>query len=157
MDHNFDLLKSANNNTTSKFLDMNIDKELTPCITKPTRVTNKTASLIDNILLSNKLHYNYTPYVVADDLSDHCPTLLILHNIQKCKKDKIKISKRRIDTPAVNQIKVNLDSVDWTCLDNMTVDEAFDCFHLTLLGAIETHCPKKEYRSVMTKLCEILG
>ena len=30
MDHNFDLLKSANNNTTSKFLDLNLDRGLTP-------------------------------------------------------------------------------------------------------------------------------
>ena len=41
MDHNFDLLKSASNNTTNQFLDMNIDKDLTPCITKLTRVTKK--------------------------------------------------------------------------------------------------------------------
>ena len=40
MDHNFDLLKSASNPTTSQFLDMNIDKDLTPCITKLTRVMN---------------------------------------------------------------------------------------------------------------------
>ena len=52
MDYNFNLLKSANNNTTNKFLDMNIDKDLTPCITKLTRVTNKTATLIDNILVA---------------------------------------------------------------------------------------------------------
>ena len=101
MDHNFDLLKSANNNTTSRFLDLNIDRDLTPCITKPTRVTNKTATLIDNILISNKLHYNYTPFVVTDDLSDHYPTLVVLHNVEKCKKDKVKIIKRKIDSGAI--------------------------------------------------------
>ena len=44
MDHNFDLLKSASNNTTGKFLNLNVDRDLTPCITKLTRVTNKTAT-----------------------------------------------------------------------------------------------------------------
>ena len=93
MDHNFDLLKSANNKTTSKFLDLNIERDLTPCITKPTRVTNRTATLIDNILVSNRLQYNYTPYVVVDDLSDHYPALVVLNNIEQCKKDKVKIAK----------------------------------------------------------------
>ena len=112
MDHNFDLLKSASNNTTNQFLDMNTDKDLTPCITKLTRVTNKTATLIDNILVSNKLHYNYTPFVITDDLSDHYPILVILHIIQKCKKDKVRITNRKIDSEAVDQIQVQLDSVD---------------------------------------------
>ena len=109
MDHNFDPLKSANNNTTSRFLDLNIDRDLTPCITKLTRVTNKTATLIDNILISNKLHYNYTPFVVTDDLSDHYPTLVVLHNIEKCKKDKVKIIKRKIDSGAIALLNADLD------------------------------------------------
>ena len=86
MDHNFDLLKSANNNATSMFLNLNVDRDLTPCITKPTRVTNKTATLIDNILISTKLQYNYTPFVITDDLSDHYLSIVILHNVEKCKK-----------------------------------------------------------------------
>ena len=145
MDHNFDLLKSASNSTTSKFLDLNIDKDLTPCITKPTRVTNKTATLIDNILISNKLHYNYTPFVVTDDLSDHYPTLVVLHNVEHCKKDKVKITKRKIDSISIELIKKELDSVEWTCVYSMNVNEAFEHFHSTLVGTIDTHCPKREY------------
>ena len=90
MDHNFDLLKSASNNTTGKFLNLNVDRDLTPCITKPTRVTNKTATLIDNILTSTKLQYNYTPFVITDDLSDHYPSLVILNNIENARKTRLK-------------------------------------------------------------------
>ena len=145
MDHNFDLLKSASNTSTNQFLELNIDKDLTPCITKPTRVTNKTATLIDNMLISNKLHYNYTPYVVTDDLSDHFLSLVVLHNINKCKKDKVKICKRKIDSKANDLIKTELDSVNWTYINTMSVNEAFDSFHSTLLETIQTFCPKKEY------------
>ena len=125
MDHNFDLLKSASNNTTSRFLDLNIDRDLTPCITKPTRVTSKTVTLIDNILISNKLHYNYTPFVITDDLSDHYPTLVVLHNVEKCKKDKVKVIKRKIDNEAIALVKDDLDSVDWTCLNDLNVNVSF--------------------------------
>ena len=112
MDHNFDLLKSACNSTTSMFLNLNVDRHLTPCITKPTRVTNKTATLIDNILISTKLQYKYTPFVITDDLSDHYPSLVILNNVEKCKRDKVKITKRKIDSSSIESIQTELDSVD---------------------------------------------
>ena len=145
MDHNFDLLKYANNNTTSKFLDLNIEKDLTPCITKPTRVTNRTATLIDNILVSNRLHYNYTPYVLVDDLSDHYPTLVVINNIEQCKKDKVKIVKRKMDSNSIETIKQDIHNIDWDCIDSMNVNDAFDFFHSTLTNTIDKHCPKQEY------------
>ena len=37
------------------FMDLNLDKEMIPCITKPTRITNNSAILIDNILISRSL------------------------------------------------------------------------------------------------------
>ena len=145
MDHNFDLLKSASNSTTNMFLNLNVDRDLTPCITKPTRVTNKTATLIDNILISTKLQYNYTPFVITDDLSDHYPSLVILNNVEKCKRDKVKITKRKIDSSSIESIQTELDSVDWTCIDNMDVNEAFKYFHTILLNSMEEHCPKREF------------
>ena len=145
MDHNFDLLKSASNSTTSMFLNLNVDRDLTPCITKLTRVTSKTATLIDNILISTKLQYNYTPFVITDDLSDHYPSLVILNNVEKCKRDKVKITKRRIDSASIELIKTEVDSVDWTCIDNMNVNEAFKYFHTILLNSMDEHCPKREY------------
>ena len=152
MDHNFDLLKSATNNTTSMFLNLNVDRDLTPCITKPTRVTNKTATLIDNILISTKLQYNYTPFVVTDDLSDHYLSLLILHNVEKGKKDGVNITKRRVDSASIELIKTDLDSVDWACLDRMDVNEAFEYFHPILLKSIDAHCPKREYSISQDKI-----
>ena len=145
MDHNFDLLKSGSNNATSMFLNLNVDRDLNSCITKPTRVTNKTATLIDNILISTKLQYSYTPFVITDDLSDHYPSIVILHNIEKCKKDRVKITKRRIDSASIELIKTDVDSVDWTCIDSMDVNEAFEYYHHILLKSIDAHCPKREY------------
>ena len=108
-------------------------------------MTNKTATLIDNILISTKLQYNYTPFVIIDDLSDHYPSIVILHNVEKCKKDRVKITKRRIDSESIELIKTDVNSVDWACIDSMDVNEAFEYFHPILLKSIEAHCPKKEY------------
>ena len=50
LDHNLDLLKSHLNHPTNDFIELNLDRDLIPCITKLTRITNKSATLIDNIL-----------------------------------------------------------------------------------------------------------
>ena len=48
MDHNFDLLKSTMHSKTREFLDINVDNELWPVITKPTHLTKSSSTLIDN-------------------------------------------------------------------------------------------------------------
>ena len=52
IDHNLDLLKANTHSQTNKFLELNLRKTLLPCISKPTRITHTTASLIDNIFVS---------------------------------------------------------------------------------------------------------
>ena len=145
LDHNYDLLKSAHNSNTGQFLNLNIDNDLTPCITKPTRVTNKTATLIDNVMISNKLSYSYTPYVILDDISDHYPCLVVLHDVNKCKKDKIRISKRTINDSTVQQLNDILAQTDWCYLEHLDVNVGFTKFHETLTAALDTACPRKEY------------
>ena len=52
MDHNLDLLKSNVHTETQTFLDVNFDNHLFPCITRPTRITKTSATLIDNTFIS---------------------------------------------------------------------------------------------------------
>ena len=55
MDHNLNLLKSNSHTSTQKFLDIIISNGLLPTITQPTRITQQTATLIDNIFISEVL------------------------------------------------------------------------------------------------------
>ena len=146
MDHNFDLLKSASNTTTNQFLNLNIDTDLVPCITKPTRVTTKTTTLIDNIMVSNKLHQHQIPFVIVDDLSDHYPCLVILYNMNQCKRDKVTICKRKFTDDCFMKINAKLNSVDWSSLDQLNTSEAFEKFHTELTRIIDEICPMKEYK-----------
>ena len=45
LDHNLDLLKNHLNQATNDFIDLNLNSELIPCITKPTRITKTSATL----------------------------------------------------------------------------------------------------------------
>ena len=152
MDHNYDLLKSSTNTSTEQFLNFHMDNDLSPCITKPTRVTRKTATLIDNIIVSNRLSYNYSPYIIREDISDHFPCLVVLRNVTKSKKDTVKITKRNFTDTSIQEIESVMFSTDWTCLLGMSVNDSFNYFHKTLLGSIDKICPKKEYNIRRDKL-----
>ena len=86
LDHNLDLLQSHQHSQTNEFLELNLKKNLLPAISKPTRITNKTATLIDNIMLSTKLQYQMESHIIIDDMSDHLPCLVTLKNQNKSSK-----------------------------------------------------------------------
>ena len=71
MDHNLDLLKLDKHKTKGEFLDRNLDNNLLPCITRPTRITKSSATLIDNIFINLKLHEDCRTSIITIDLSDH--------------------------------------------------------------------------------------
>ena len=78
MDHNYDLLKSSEHKRTQHFLNSLLDKELFPTITRPTRITHQSATLIDNIFVSANLHKKYDSAILINDMSDHLPILTML-------------------------------------------------------------------------------
>ena len=49
LDHNLDLLKGSRHKNTHEFLERNLENHLLPSITKPTRITHTSATLIDNV------------------------------------------------------------------------------------------------------------
>ena len=68
-----DLLKTEIHVETSKYLDTLLDHNLLPVISKPTRITQSTATLIDHIFAQN-IHENSKSGILLESLSDHCPT-----------------------------------------------------------------------------------
>ena len=56
MDHNLDLLKENKHGPTHDFLETIYDNGLLPTITKPTRITTSSATLIDNILIHDLIY-----------------------------------------------------------------------------------------------------
>ena len=55
---------------------------MVPCITKPTRVTKSSATLIDNIFVPLNLVPNVSSYIIIEDMSDHLPIVMILSDVE---------------------------------------------------------------------------
>ena len=82
LNHNLDFLKQSVHLKTQEFLECILDHNLLPTVTKPTRISKTSATLIDNILISKKLQSDYESLIIVDDLSDHLPCLVKLKNFQ---------------------------------------------------------------------------
>ena len=74
-DFNLDLIKHDSHQPTSDFLNTILSYSFFPTITKPTRVTQFTSSLIDNIF-TNTTDKDHRAGILLSDLSDHYPIIL---------------------------------------------------------------------------------
>ena len=78
MDHNLDLLKGHEHQKTQQFLDMMLDMDLIPTITKPTLIMQSSATLIDNIFISRLLQRSFDSMILLEDTTDHMLILLLM-------------------------------------------------------------------------------
>ena len=74
-DFNIDLLKDDTSRPVHDYIDFIYSKSLIPTIYKPTRITETTATLIDNIL-SNCENIQKSAIIITD-ISDHMATSLV--------------------------------------------------------------------------------
>ena len=90
MDHNMDFLKHSVHKRTHDFIELNLDDNLLPSITRPTRITKSSATLIDNIIVSQSLLTKGDSRIIIDDISDHLPSLVKFNDLlQKTKTSKL--------------------------------------------------------------------
>ena len=78
IDHNIELLKGLTLHPTCKFIDNTLELGLLPTITCPSRITSHSATLIDNIYVSESLHRNFESAILLHDMSDHLPLIAML-------------------------------------------------------------------------------
>ena len=71
LDHNLDFLKSAVHRNTCEFIELNLEQELVPTVTQLTHITKSMATLIDNILVSQKFDGKFESNILIDNISDH--------------------------------------------------------------------------------------
>ena len=60
------------------YLTQNLDYHMVPTITRPTRITHNSVTLIDNFFIGQKLQDNYKSSILINDISDHLPCNMIL-------------------------------------------------------------------------------
>ena len=83
-DFNLNLIKYMQNTGVNQFLENILSNDFIPQITLPTRITKKTATLIDNILTNSYKHNStYLSSNITTYISDHLPQFLIIENLKQ--------------------------------------------------------------------------
>ena len=146
LDHNLDLLKSDTHQPTNDFIQNNLDFGLIPTATRPTRITQSTATLIDNIFVSQNLCGKYVSNILINDTSDHLPVMCTLSNLKTTKREPIKITSRDTRLKNMQALKRQLGNHDWSSdLEYQSVSEDMHRVYQTLTDKIDYCIPIKEH------------
>ena len=144
-DHNLDFLKSSWHLDTQNFIELNLDSNLLPCITRPTRITKSSATLIDNMLISKNLRGKQDSKIIITDISDHLPSIVTISGNILEKKQKIEIISRKINDKTIQAITDVLACHDWESdLCNEDVNSNFTLFHDRLLSTLNKMAPERK-------------
>ena len=147
MDHNHDLLKSDTHQQTEEFLDLMVNSEMWPTITRPTRITQTSATLIDNIFINSRLHRHFDSMLILDDISDHLPSLVLLKQTKIKNKEPIEFKSRKLTEANFATIRRSLNQVDWNgILNSNDCNVNFNILSEILEVKIEETSPLKTIR-----------
>ena len=146
-DFNVDLLKADINKDFEDYLDILYSYHLLPHIIFPTRVTDITSTLIDNIFF-NSVKFNTVSGNLTSSISDHFPQFLLL----KSDPANSALPPEKTSSPVhdwskfcLNNFLDDLGKINWD--DSLHTDDpslSFDIFHNTVSDLLDKHAPLKK-------------
>ena len=140
-DFNLDLLQYNNNVICEEhFVNRLFSFAFCRLISKPTRITFHTATLIDNIF-TNDLTGNVFNGIVLNDLSDHMPIFACFHKelTPYCQE---KVFKRSFNESNMNKFRQYLSEINWcTKLNSTDVNNSYNIFLNEYVNLFETCFP----------------
>lgn len=144
-DYNINLLNSESENDIGEYIDLLGSNLLLPTISLPTRVTNTSQTLIDNILITpSKFKVSSGNLVVS--LSDHFPQFLIFDSPAPTSME-IETFYRDWNSFDEDQFKHDFQTYDWhekLELHKEDPDISFDIFYDAITILVDQYAPMKK-------------
>ena len=152
LDHNLDFTNHIKHPHTKEFIDTNLDRNFIPTITKPTRITRNSATLIDNIVVGKQFH-DYEANIGISDISDHLPLILKSHQPKLYKKQPLLLTTRAINEEKCNRINGRLQETNWTMnLHEKSVNDAYTYLQEKIQEILDQEVPIKTIRVKPNKI-----
>jgi hypothetical protein len=143
-DFNFDILKFNTNDYISEYANSFFMHGFLQIITKPTRCTSTTATLLDHVL-TNDIQSTYKSCILISKLSDHFP-IVTFCNSEKPQRPQY-IETRFINDRNVQRFKNDLSNVDWNSLyDCHDTQLAYNIFSENFFTLYNIHFPLKKVK-----------
>ena len=138
-DWNLDLINHHCHETTGEFLEIMYSRVFFPLITRPTRITSNTATLIDNIFTNNLNNFSVSGLMFWN-ISDHLPIFTLLLDQNKDLNKTSWLSFRDKSANNVAKFKDRLANVTWDELSEYNDPNCvYRCF-LDKFTAIYNNC-----------------
>ena len=123
---NANLLSCDSNSQYLDFLNLLLSNSFLPQITKPTRISNSSHTLIYNIFTN--VSSNIESGIVLSDLSDHVPVFAFIPNFHsQCNSSKQVSGFRNLSHVNIERFRQSLISTDWSEIYNC--QNVNDCYN----------------------------
>ena len=144
-DFKLDLLKHESHSVAAQFSDSLFAFGFLPMITKPTRITAHSATLIDNIFTNNTTVSSKSGLIISD-ISDHLPIFSIVLG-DYLRKDSNSFTIRDTSEKRVNEFRHKLENTNWDFSDQANnandPNTAYNIFIDEYTGLFDTCFPFK--------------
>ena len=152
LDNNLDFKHHTRHPPTKEFIDINLDNNLIPTITKPKRITRTSSNLIDNIIVGKQFH-DYEANIEISDISHHLPLILKSYQPELYKKQPLTITTRAINEQKCEAINTKLQNIDWDIeLNSKSANEAYTSFHTKMQEILNAETPIKAIKVKPSKV-----
>ena len=139
-DFNINLIRYNDHGLTNDFLNSILSHSFLPLITLPSRITENSANLLDNIF-TNKAMDSYQGGLIYSSISDHLP-VFYLNIVKKKELPLTQLTKRNMSKNNIDLFKQKLSSNDWSSIqDDFQPENAFKKFSTELENNFETCFP----------------
>ena len=142
-DYNIDLLNSEKHDLTNEFIDVLYCNEFLPLISRPTRITSTSATLIDNIFTNNHEDLNCSLNgILVADISDNFPVFHVSRSFSM--EENVSCLVTRVYNERNKQKFLEaISAVDWSEICNIpNTQNSFNHFHSVLISLHDKCFPK---------------
>ena len=148
-DFYIDLLNYESHHLTEEYINTMKSLAFEPMITKPTRITDHSATLIDHIFFNSLEYYTVSRNIIYG-ISDHLPNSVLINNAANIPKNSKKVFKRGYSNCDRNALIEDLKMIDWTYHfhPHNTIDEMHDTFYAITNKIINKHISLKKLSQI---------
>jgi len=144
-DTNLDVLQHSSSSQISDYINVLTSYGMLQVITKPTRCTDHSATIIDH-MITNANHSAFESLVFTSRVSDHFPILLFVPTSKPRSTVKV-IHARDFSDKNITKFKETLHSISWqTVRDEEDSQIAYNVFSDIFFNLYEIHFPKREIK-----------
>ena len=146
---NYDLFKISDDNRSLNFYDTANSLSVIPTVSKTTRITEQTSSLIDNIIINNLI--SFKSGIFTFDICDYLPIFIVNKSIFQILNNILEtVCYRKITTNSLSNMFHAFSEINFNHLFQVDYNLAIDELHNSILNLCNHFSPIKT-KSIVQK------